>query len=470
MHQSPSSPAATPAPAPALRDTAPRAQPHRTLAVLSIGDELTLGQTLDTNGKWLSARFAEAGLITVERCTVPDDLAAQVQALQRLATKADVIVCSGGLGPTKDDLTREALARAMDDTLVEDPIALAQIEAWYMARGRTMGPLNRLQALRPSRAVALANPHGTAPGIAGRVQHADVFCVPGPPKEMMPMIESQVLPRLMYDQSRSVRTRTLHCFGLAESDLAQRLGSLMDRSRNPLVGTTASGGIISCRLRYEGPGPAAHADALLDETAREIRGIAGEYVFGEGAATLPGVLLEALRTRGHTLATCESCTAGMLAAMLTDVPGSSAAYAGGLVTYSNALKVQLAGVDAKLLAEGGPGAVSSEVARELALGTLRRLASTHALSITGIAGPGGAVPAAAGRPAKPVGLVCIGLASIDGDASAGAPACEVRTFAFGGDRATIREWASKSAMAMLWQRLIGRRAPLLREVTGEAAG
>jgi nicotinamide-nucleotide amidase len=441
---------------------------HRTIAVLSIGDELTLGQTLDTNGKWLSARCADEGLVTLERCTVPDDLDAQVHAIRRLATKVDVIICSGGLGPTKDDLTREALARAMDDTLVEDAIALAQVEAWYIARGRAMGPLNRLQALRPSRAFCLANPHGTAPGIAGVVhaegRAADVFCVPGPPKEMMPMIETQVLPRLRLDAQRSVRTRALHCFGLAESDLAQRLGSLMDRTRNPLVGTTASGGIISCRLRYEGPGPTSHADAMLDDTAREIRLLAGDYLFGEGTQTLPAVVLELLRARGQTLATCESCTGGMLGSLLTDVPGSSASFAGGFVTYSNALKVQLAGVDARLLAEGGPGAVSPEVARELALGTLRRLASTHALSITGIAGPGGAVPAHADRPAKPVGTVCIALASIDAEASAGSPTCEVRTFTFAGDRSTVREWASKSALAMLWQRLVLRKAPLLREV------
>lgn len=441
--------------------------PHRTVAVLSIGDELTLGQTLDTNGKWLSARFADEGVITVERATVPDDLEAQVSALRRLASKADVIVCSGGLGPTKDDLTREALAQAMDDTLVEDAIALAQIEAWYTARGRTMGPLNRLQALRPSRGMMLANPHGTAPGIAGVMRSdgrsVDVFCVPGPPKEMFPMIESLVLPRLRRDALRSVRTRTLHCFGIAESDLAQRLGDLMDRSRNPLVGTTASGGVVSCRLRYEGPASSTEADALLDATERQIRTVAHDFVFGVEKQTLPAVVLEMLRSKDHTLATCESCTGGLLSSMLTDVPGSSSVFVGGFVTYANALKVSLAGVDPSLLAEHAVGAVSREVASAMALGTLRKLGVTHAISLTGIAGPSGAVPAKNGQPAKPVGLVYIALASIDGEASAGAPAVEVRQFVFMGDRGSVREWAARSALAMLWQRLAGVRAMLLRE-------
>lgn len=433
--------------------------PHRTIAVVSIGDELTLGQTLDTNGRWLSARFADEGLITVERCTVPDDLDAQVDALVRLAAKCDLIVCSGGLGPTKDDLTREALARAMGDTLVEDAIALAQIEAWYMARNRAMGPLNRLQALRPSRGGIMANPHGTAPGITGVIavggKSADVFCVPGPPKEMFPMVEGHVLPRVRRDAQRSVRTRTLHCFGIAESDLAHRLGDLMDRARNPLVGTTASGGVISCRLRYEGPASSTHADELLHATEKQIRALAHDYVFGMEQQTLPTVVLEMLRTRSHTLSTCESCTGGLLSSMLTDVPGSSSVFMGGLITYTNALKTSLAGVDAGAIEKDG--AVSPQVAKSMALGALRKLGTTHALAITGIAGPSGATAA------KPVGLVYIALASIDAEASAGAPACEVREFRFMGDRGTVREWASRSALAMLWQRVAGIKAKLLRE-------
>jgi nicotinamide-nucleotide amidase len=440
--------------------------PHRTIAVLSIGDELTLGQTLDTNGKWISARFADEGVITVERCTVPDDLDAQVHALKRLATHADLIVCSGGLGPTKDDLTRQALAQAMDDTLVEDAIALAQIEAWYTARNRTMGPLNRLQALRPSRGGIMPNPHGTAPGITGCIKVGerlvDVCCVPGPPKEMTPMIDGHVLPRLRRDPQRVIRTRTLHTAGIAESELAQRLGNLMDRDRNPLVGTTASGGVVSCRLRFEGDASITAAEEALDATERQIRSVAGEYVFGAEQQTLAGVVIDMLRTRGHTLATCESCTGGLVSSLLTDVAGSSSVFAGGFVTYSNVLKSQLAGVDASVIDRHG--AVSSEVAREMAHGTLRRLSATHAIAITGIAGPSGAVPAGEGRAAKPVGLVYIALASIDGDASAGAPAVQVRAFQFVGDRSQIREWSVRMSLVMLYQRLVGVQAKLLREL------
>ncbi|HLP85357.1 MAG TPA: competence/damage-inducible protein A [Phycisphaerales bacterium] len=416
---------------------------HATAAVVSVGDELTLGQTLDTNSKWISDRLVAMGIVPIEHVTVPDDLNAHVAAFTRLAQRVDVIICSGGLGPTQDDLTRDALAQAMSDTLIEDPIALAQVEAWYTSRGRVMSANNRLQALRPTRGAALQNLHGTAPGLAGRVNHCDIFCLPGPPRELFPMFDQHVAPRLRLPPGRTVVTRVLHTFGVAESDLAQRLGPLMQRDANPLVGTTASGGVVSIRMRYEGPLAHVDAESLLDSVERTCRDVAGAYIFGAGTDTLASVVVSMLRAQGRTVGTVESCTGGLLGSYLTEIPGSSAAFIGGLVTYTNALKTRLAHVDAANFAEAGPGAVSKETARAMAVGGLRTLDCDHALAITGIAGPDG------GTAAKPVGLVYIACATRGDDD------VDVRAFKMLGERQNVREWSAKTAMAMLWQKLSG---------------
>jgi nicotinamide-nucleotide amidase len=436
--------------------------PHESAAVLSIGDELILGQTQDTNARWLCQRLLEAGVSVREARLVPDDRHAIAAALQRLAASLDLVIVTGGLGPTADDLTRDALAALLGEPLVEDDVALAHVLAWFEGRGRPMPQINRVQARRPASASCIPNLHGTAPGLRCAARPAghpcDVFCLPGPPGEMMPMWHAHVAPRLRPTPGLTVRTRALHCFGLGESDLATRLGDMMDRRRTPLIGTTASAGVVSCRLRYRGPLPPHQADELLDADARAIRRLAGPYLFGEGDQTLQDAVLSLAKAQAHTLGVVESCTAGLLGALLTRPPGSSAAFVGGLQTYSNDLKVRLAGVDPSLLAPGGPGAVSAEVASAMAQGGLERLASTHCLAITGIAGPDGAVPASAGRPAKPVGTVFIARATRG-------QAVEVRHFRFTGDREAVRDWACKAALAMLWQHLAGTGpAPMLREV------
>lgn len=429
---------------------------HARAAILSIGDEIVLGQTLDTNSRWLSRRLMDAGVSPGEHATVPDDLPAIAGAITRLASTHPLVVVTGGLGPTLDDLTREALARVSGEALIEDPISLEQVRAWFVSRGRAMPPINALQAMRPPSAVALPNLRGTAPGLFMRLTHeggeSDVACLPGPPGEMMPMFESHILPRLRPPAGRVIRSRVLHCFGIGESDLATRLGELMDRGRVPLVGTTASGGVVSCRLRYEGAATTQEADGRLDQTARDVRRRAGGYVFGEGDDSLPGVVVRRLRGAGRTLGTVESCTGGLLSQLVTGVPGASDVFRGGVVTYANTLKEQLVGVDASLLAPTGPGAVSAEVARAMAVGGLSALGVSDCLAITGIAGPGGAVAG------KPVGTVFIALAS------EGAASVDVRRFLHAGDREAIRDWSAKCALAMLWQRLVGTSLPLLREL------
>lgn len=435
---------------------------HRTAAIVSMGDELTLGQTLDTNSRWLSQRLVLAGIVPIEHITVPDDLERTADTFARLAASVDLIISSGGLGPTADDLTREALARAMGDSLIEDPASLSQIEAWFKGRGREMPALNRVQALRPSRGEAIENRQGTAPGIAGRItqpgRECDVFCLPGPPREMQPMFESFVAERLRPPTDRVVVTKVLHTVGIGESDLATRLGPLMARERNPLVGTTASGGIVSIRIRYEGPGPREQAAAEVARAAQAASELAGPHLFGADGDTLASVVLEKLRRRGERLSVVESCTGGMLGSILTEVPGSSDVFWGGWITYANQTKREQAGVPAKLFAETGPadapGAVSREVAEAMARGGLERSGTDHCLSITGIAGPGG------GTEAKPVGTVWIARAW----RTAAGTEIEARRFAMGGDRAAVREWSSRWALAMLWLGLEGRAGvKLLRQ-------
>ncbi len=432
---------------------------HRRAAILSIGDELTLGQTLNTNSKWLAERLLEAGVVTIEHVTIPDDVDVQAATLSRLAGAADLVIVSGGLGPTADDLTRAALARACNEALVEDHIALAQVEAWFGSRGREMPDINRVQALRPARATSIQNLHGTAPGLFATLPGgADAFCLPGPPGEMFPMFEAAVVPRLRPVKGLVVKTATVHCFGIGESEIAMRLGTLMDRGANPLVGTTASGGVVSCRVRFEGEATEAEAIAAVKRVTERVRESVSPFAFSESDPSVAKAVVQRLAANGQSLGVVESCTGGRLGAMITDVAGSSKVFVGGLLTYSNEMKTRLAGVDPALLAEGGPGAVSPAVARAMAVGGLERLGCDHCLAITGIAGPGGAVPAVGDRAPKPVGLVYIAHAERGEE-------CRVRAFKMFGDRHSIREWSAKAALMMIW---LSPAAPatMLREIIG----
>jgi len=421
---------------------------HQTAAILSIGDELTLGQKLDTNSQWLSRRLMDLGVQPVEHATVDDDLERISGAITRLCEVVDLVIVTGGLGPTSDDLTRAAVARALGVDLVEDPRALRMIEAWYRSRGRDMPPANRVQAFRPASARFLVNRNGTAPGLSAMATGATIICLPGPPSEMRPMFERWQSRRLRPPTDRIVRTRVLQTFGAGESNIAGMLGSLMDRDRDPLIGTTASTGVVSIRIRSEKASSTQQADKDIDREIAHLRDILGPLIYSESDTPLPEAILQRLISTGQSLATVESCTGGLLGQMLTAVSGASDAYAGGWVTYSNAMKQTQVGVDPQIIERFG--AVSRECAEQLASGGLLRSEADHCLSITGIAGPGG------GSEAKPVGTVWIGLASADASP-------DVRRFLFKGSRDQIRLWAANTAMGMLRQRLDGIEGELLGE-------
>jgi nicotinamide-nucleotide amidase len=434
---------------------------HRTAAIISQGDEIVIGQTLDTNSKWISAQLLDRGIVPIEHVSLPDDRAAIAATLTRLASRVDLILCSGGLGPTADDLTRFALCDATNDTLVEDADALGQITAWFASRGRAMTDLNKVQAQRPSLAAFLRNDFGTAPGIRSRIADCDVFCLPGPPRELVPMFERLVVPLLQADPSRTVRVRVLHTIGLGESEIAARFGDapggdLMARDRSPLMGTTASNSVVSCRIRYEGSLPSPEADKLIARDEASIRALISEAIFGEDDDTLASVIVRTLRERSQTVATVESCTGGLVASQITEIPGASEVFRTGWITYANETKSREVGVPDSLFQDSinspAPGAVSPEVALAMAQGGLKEAGADYALAITGIAGPGG------GTAEKPVGTVFVALASTS-------LLPDVRRFAFTGDRSAIREWSARAALAMLWLNLSGRRGVrLLRQV------
>lgn len=474
------------------------AKTHARAVIVSIGDELVLGQSLDTNSRWLSEQLLARGVRPARHVTVEDDEGIIAAELVRAASAAGLVLVTGGLGPTADDLTRGALARAMGVVLEIDAGAMATLEAWYRSRGRVMPELNRVQAMRPVGAVCLDNPNGTAPGVRGMVEGADVFCMPGPPREMRPMFERFVVPALR--PGAVVRTRLLRTFGLGESRVAELLGELMERGRNPVVGTTAQAGVVTVRMRWEGGGrredeggrmreaseggvvgAGSEGETALDAAERVVRERLGAAVVtpvgGDGELELTEVVVAMLKDAGERLAVVESCTGGLLGEKLTGVSGSSAVFCGGWITYTNAMKASQVGVPEGFfpeVREGAPGAVSSEVAQAMALGGLQRGAwgiggradsgadrgspparggragVDHCLSITGIAGPDG------GSEVKPVGTVWVCRASGDGS-------LDCRRFRFSGGREAVREWAAVTALGMLRLKLAGVDLALLGE-------
>ncbi len=407
-------------------------------AIISVGDELMLGQTQDTNAKWLAAQFTLRGVVVREFRTVHDDLDAIESVFRELSARHDILVITGGLGPTDDDLTREALRRAMDEVepLQVDAQALAELDRWFIDRGRPMSANNALQALRPKGARCLTNHLGTAPGLCATIGRAQIWCLPGPPREMEPMFELEVAPHL----PRAVMaTAAVHSFGQGESFLAELLGARMSRDRNPLIGTTASGSIVTARIRAV---DAAADSAAMESAMHEIEQLWAPYAFGRDQETLAGALGKLLILRCERVSLAESCTGGLAGSFITAQSGSSAWFAGGAVTYANVAKIDLLQVPNELLATHG--AVSAPVALAMARGCAALFKTQWSASITGIAGPSG------GSETKPVGQVFIGICGPRFEA--------VKQFHFPGERASIRDRAAKAALALLRFALLGHEA------------
>jgi len=375
--------------------------------ILTIGDELLRGEIIDSNKSFLSDRLLGLDIETRFHSSVRDDPPDMIDAFHRAASRVDVVLVSGGLGPTRDDLTSEVLAQAFDRELVLDPEALETIRAFFRSVGREMTENNASQARFPDAAEVLPNPIGTAPGFLLEAQDTLFFCMPGVPREMHRMMDEQVLPRISARQggeASAVRATLLRTFGMGESTLDAELADL------------ARGGDVSLGFRTSFPdnylrplaraATAEEAEAKLAKLCELIRGRLGPLVYAEGDETLEAVAGRLLREQGVTIAVAESCTGGLVAQKLTEVPGSSAYFQGGVVAYANAAKQQLLGVPEALLEQHG--AVSEACARAMAEGVRSRFGTDLGVATTGISGPDG------GTPEKPVGLVHVALARAEG--------------------------------------------------------
>jgi nicotinamide-nucleotide amidase len=372
--------------------------------IIAIGSELVSGQSLDTNSQWLSKALGALGIEVRFHSAVGDDLAENIAVFRTAIDRAELIITSGGLGPTQDDLTREALAAVAGVPLVEDAGSLEAIKALFARRNREMSERNRVQALFPEGAEPLPNAIGTAPGIGMMLDGAWFACLPGVPNEMKRMFDDQVVPRLISRKfaTRKIVHRKINLFGKGESDIEAMAMDLTARGRVPEVGITASEATIAFRISAEGT-TEAEAHALIEPTAALIYERFADLIVGEGTEdVVEAVVLELVRT-GWTIATAESCTGGLVARMLTSVAGVSTNYPGGVVTYSNQAKAKILGVsEATLEAQG---AVSAEVAAEMARLVREKFSTDLGLSVTGIAGP------TSDSPDHPVGLVYLGLAT-----------------------------------------------------------
>jgi nicotinamide-nucleotide amidase len=402
--------------------------------ILSIGSELTSGQNLDTNSQWLSRRLAECGIVVGWHTTVADDLAANVAALRIAASRAKLIIATGGLGPTQDDLTREALAQLTGTALVLDQQSLDHIGQMFARRGRTMPERNRVQAYLPAGAESVRNDFGTAPGVWMEYLGSIIVALPGVPSEMHGMFQQQVQARLarLGLTGGVVVERKINAFGSGESAVEEKLLDLTRRGHVPEVGITVSDAVISLRIVARAADRAA-ADKQIAPIEQLIRDRLGELVFGAGDQEMQEVVAELLDTRKASVATAESITAGLVAHRLGQVPGISRWLRGGIIAYTSPMKTKLLGVPAALIERCG--AVSAEVAEAMAMGARDRFDSDFGISTTGIAGP------SSDEGGLPIGTVFVGLAWSGGVAT--------QQFSWGGTRTEIQSRTAKLALNRL---------------------
>lgn len=441
--------------------------------ILTIGDELLRGEIVDTNTTFLAERLLRLDVETRFHTTVLDDRSDIREAFQRAAARADVVLVSGGLGPTRDDLTIEVLAEAFGRKLVLHEPSLAALRAFFARFGREMAAINEKQAWFPEGAEVLENPIGTAPGCmletapqaaeggaqrgaAERSQQQGplVFCMPGVPRELYKMMDEQVLPRIAAKRRVTAYARgaLLRTFGIGESNLDERLrGMALPPGVELGFRTQFPDNHVRPVARAATP---EEADAKLKAALDALRERLGTLVYGEGEAPLETVLVRLLSEHGRTLSTAESCTGGMIAELVTSVPGSSAVLRGGVVAYANTAKRALLGVPEALLAEHG--AVSDPVARAMAEGARTRFGTDYAVATTGIAGPTG------GTKEKPVGLMYVALADAAGT--------ESRELFFAFDRERNRRLTAQVAMDWVRRRLLGEPLDLPRLGTVQRPG
>lgn len=381
----------------------------KTAEILCVGTELLLGDIVNTNAAYLSRKLAELGISVYHQTVVGDNPERLKKALADSANRCDLIITSGGLGPTYDDLTKETIASFFGRNLVRNEEILSHLEAYFAEMGRTMTENNKKQADIPEGAIIFRNDYGTAPGVCIEDEESGVTAVmlPGPPRELEPMFGEQVMPYLEKRSDSILVSRNINIFGMGESAVENILRSLMENSVNPTVAPYCKEGEVRLRITAKASDRNT-AYAMCSEAVEKIMETeVGKAVYGIDSDSIEGELVAKLIAKGKTIATAESCTGGLIAKRITDVSGSSAVFLGGCVTYANSAKESLIGVKHETLA--AHGAVSEQVAIEMARGVRQALGTDIAIATTGIAGPGG------GTPQKPVGTVWVGISGEKGD-------------------------------------------------------
>ncbi|MED1949238.1 competence/damage-inducible protein A [Brevibacillus centrosporus] len=372
--------------------------------IIAVGTELLLGQIANTNAQFLSQKLAQIGVGVYFHTVVGDNSERLLQVIRLAAERSDLVIFSGGLGPTQDDLTKETVAAYVGVDLVTDANAMKYIEDFFTQRGIVMTENNRKQALVLAGSHVLPNDFGMAPGMAIRHDSTTFVLLPGPPSELYPMVDRYVMPYLidLLPEKQVFHSRVFRFYGIGESALEERLLDLIEKQDNPTIAPYAKEFEVTLRVTARAA-TAEAGEALILPVEKEIRDRVGQYIYGTGEdSSLHEVLVNELRKRGESIACAESCTGGTVASLITSVPGSSSVFHGGIVCYTNEVKNQVLGVSEEVLAT--EGAVSEQTAKLLAENVREKLGTTYGVSVTGVAGPDSSE-------GKPVGLVYVGIAA-----------------------------------------------------------
>ncbi len=408
--------------------------------IIAVGSEMLTPERVDTNSLYLTSELNKIGVEVVRKSVIGDHRDRLAEAVRRALGRSGILILSGGLGPTEDDVTRDAVAQAVDRKLVFHPEIATALEERFRTARRKMAEVNKRQAFVIEGATILPNDRGTAPGQWVEESGAIAMLLPGPPHELKAMFERQCLPRLTrLVPKRAIATVFYRVAGMAESDLDTLIAPVYTKYENPVTTILAANGDLQIHLRAQ-CATEAEAGELLAEVAGPIEMLLGDRLYSRDGTALEGVVGDMLRRNHATVAVAESCTGGMLGERLTSVPGSSDYFVGGFITYSNRMKNELLGVPPEILEQCG--AVSKETAEAMAAGARRRTGATYALSITGVAGPN------SGSESAPVGTVYVGIADAAGT--------QVTHRQFLGDRQRIRVFTTQMALDLLRRRIMSR--------------
>ncbi len=411
--------------------------------ILCVGTELLLGEVVNTNAAYISKKLAEFGVSVYRHAVVGDNPERLSEALEAALSRADLVITSGGLGPTYDDLTKETVAAHFGLSMHTDEATVKAIESFFASRGKGLGAMtknNLKQAEIPDGALAIPNPNGTAPGILLEKDGKTVIMLPGPPRELCPLMDGAVSEYLKKNTESILVSHNMHIIGMGESSVEETLRDLMTSSENPTLAPYAGEGEMRLRITAKAAS-AEEGEALCLAMMEKVYATpVGNFVYGVDVGGTERALVTALAERGLTVATAESCTGGLLAKKITDVAGASAVYLGSCVTYANEAKVKLVGVKPETLEKFG--AVSEETAIEMARGVRAALGADVGISTTGIAGPGG------GTPQKPVGTIFVGVSSDKGEFAVNLKLSPMRT------RDYLRTCTASRALALALEQIL----------------